>query len=127
MWMIIILALAFRMLREIEDLLARGKWVNKSLLKLRKGEPKNRGDTAKWAWPLEPYEPKWYHFGFYPNHKERFPFSSTFFVWLTDEEHIIQFAQTVFLLLIAALLGGFWYVALGLILGQMIKEWLKLD
>jgi len=37
------------------------------------------------------YIPKWYHFGFAPKHAERFPFSTTIFVFLTDGWHLAQF------------------------------------
>ena len=43
----------------------------------------------KWAQPFpQPYEPKWYYFGFPPPYKERFPYSSTIFVWMTDAWHL---------------------------------------
>jgi hypothetical protein len=33
---------------------------------------------------LQDYSQKWYHFGLKPKHAERFPFSSTLLVWLTE-------------------------------------------
>jgi len=43
----------------------------------------------KWAQPFpQPYEPKWYYFCWPPPYKERFPYSSTIFVWMTDAWHL---------------------------------------
>jgi hypothetical protein len=43
----------------------------------------------KWAQPFpQPSENKWYYFGFPPPYKERFPYSSTIFVFLTDGWHL---------------------------------------
>lgn len=44
----------------------------------------------KWCMPLQPPDPKWYYFGFLPRYKERFPYSSTIFVWVTDAWHFIK-------------------------------------
>lgn len=44
----------------------------------------------KWATPLQSPDPKWYYFGFLPRYKERFIYSSTIFVWVTDAWHFIK-------------------------------------
>jgi hypothetical protein len=45
----------------------------------------------KWAQPFpQPAEDKWYYFGFVPLYKERFPYSSTIFVWITDAWHLFK-------------------------------------
>jgi len=45
----------------------------------------------KWAQPFpQPAENKWYYFGFPPRYKERFPYSSTIFVWMTDAWHLFK-------------------------------------
>jgi len=45
----------------------------------------------KWASPFpQPAEDKWYYFGFLPRYKERFPYSSTVFVFLTDAWHLFK-------------------------------------
>lgn len=124
---IIISAFSFRLLRECEDLIARGKWRNYSLLRLRAGEQRIDGWKAKWALPLQPYERKWYHFGIAPRYEERFAFSSTLLVWVTDTEHLLQFGQTVAIGVIAWQLGGLLPVLVGLAIGQIIKELLKYD
>lgn len=84
----------FRYNRELEDEVARGNLPNNSRLKLREGEKKWQGYYAKWAYPLQPYVKKWYHFGIKPKNKERFAYSITLFVFLTDTEHWLQFKQT---------------------------------
>lgn len=46
----------------------------------------------KWAQPYpQPATHEWYYFGFYPEYKERFPYSSTIFVFLTDAWHLAKF------------------------------------
>lgn len=45
----------------------------------------------KWSYPIEDAENKWYYFGFLPDLKERFPYSSTSFVFLTDAWHFAKF------------------------------------
>ena len=45
----------------------------------------------KWASPFpQSVEDKWYYFGFLPRYKERFPYSSTVFVFLTDAWHLFK-------------------------------------
>lgn len=44
----------------------------------------------KWKYPLQPAPKRWYYFGFQPRHEERFPYSSTIFVWLTDAWHLFK-------------------------------------
>jgi hypothetical protein len=45
----------------------------------------------KWAIPYPQHMmPYWWYFGFYPRYKERFPYSSTLFVWLTDAWHLFK-------------------------------------
>ena len=80
------LAFIFRFFRELEDEVMKGNHKNWSLF-----PNSEQGWTAKWVYPLEPYVKKWYHFGVYPHSKERFPYSSTLLVWLTDAEHFYQF------------------------------------
>jgi hypothetical protein len=44
----------------------------------------------KWKYPLRPAPVKWYYFVFQPRYKERFPYSSTILVWLTDAWHLFK-------------------------------------
>ena len=54
----------------------------------------------KWAQPYpQPAEDKWYYFGFIPPYKERFPYSSTIFVFLTDAWHLFKFFMLTFIFL----------------------------
>ena len=117
---IAVLAFIFRFFRELEDEVARGNFKNWSLF-----PNSEQGWTAKWAYPLEPYVKKWYHFGINPKHKERFPYSSTLLVWLTDAEHFYQFIQSVCLWVFAYMVGGWMVFAAfvaGLMLAQVTKE-----
>lgn len=112
----------FRYFRELEDEIARQKMFNRSLLPLRFGEHADSGSFAKWAFPLTPYQKRWYHFGIHPRHKERFPFSSTIFVFVTDQEHFYQFIQTVCIITLIALKADLFAVLLGFAFAQIIKE-----
>ncbi len=53
---------------------------------------KDKSWANKYADGLFPYVKKWYYFGIItPAYKERFPYSSTIFVFLTDFWHGLQF------------------------------------
>ena len=53
---------------------------------------KDKSWGNKYFSPLNRYQKKWYYFGFVkPAYKERFPFSSTLFVFTTDYWHRMQF------------------------------------
>ena len=116
----LIIAFIFRYFRELEDETVRKPERNWAF------KPNSeQGWTAKWQYPLEDYSPKWYHFGIKPKYKERFPFSSTILVFLSDAEHFYQFIQSVCLWVFAYILGG-WMVlsafVVGLMLAQVAKE-----
>lgn len=45
----------------------------------------------KWVYPLEPNtRPKWWYLGFPPPHQERFLYSSTWLVSLSDGFHLVE-------------------------------------
>jgi len=48
---------------------------------------------------------RWYYFGINPSFKEKFPYSSTILVFLTDGEHLFQFLKRWFILLGIAILS----------------------
>ncbi len=120
-------AFAFKFFRELEDEIARKNHKNWAFF------PNSfDGWTAKWQLPLRPYVKKWYHFGFKPAYNERFPFSSTWLVGLTDAEHFYQLVQTLSLiaLIVLSSVYAIWYEALiiaaiGGILAGLIKEKIK--
>ena len=53
----------------------------------------------KWVYPLESTIKAWYYFGFYPRYKERFIYSSTIFVGLTDAWHFFKIFFIFFIVL----------------------------
>lgn len=130
--LLFLFAFAFRWYRELEDELARNNLPNRSALRLRHGEPADRPDLAKYAFPLQPFKGKWYHFGIKSKYKERFPYSSTLLVGLTDLEHRTQLIQTLSLLSITVLSSfappfhAVAAVVLGLSMAQILKELHKL-
>ena len=120
---IFVLAFMFRFIRELEDETVRKPERNWAF------KPNSeQGWTAKWQYPLQDYKPKWYHFGLKHKHVERFPFSSTVFVWVTDAEHLYQFVQTICLWAFAYITGGWMVLAafvFGLMIAQVVKEKIK--
>lgn len=55
---------------------------------------KNRAESCnlKYKIPLQPYQKRWYYFGLLkPKYAERFPFSTSLFVFSTDYWHRCQF------------------------------------
>ena len=118
-WLQLISAFAFRFFRELEDEIARGNLRNWSLM-----PNSHDGWTAKWQYPLQDYQQKWYHFGIRPKHAERFPFSSTLLVWLTDAEHFYQFVQTVSIIamLVLATYLPVWQVAASVVAGFAVAQ-----
>lgn len=67
----------------------------------------------KWAQPYpQPPEDKWYYFGFVPPYKERFPYSSTIFVFLTDAWHLAKALMLLCIMISVVsyepLVDGFW-------------------
>ena len=121
--LLFIVAFAFRYFRELEDETVRKPERNWAFRPNSK-----QGWTAKWKYPLQDYQKKWYHFGLKPKHEERFPFSSTLLVWLTDAEHFYQFIQTISLVCIvgfSAMLPAWQALATllaGLAAAQIAKE-----
>ena len=122
-----IFAFLFRYFRELEDEIIKGNHSNWSWIP-------NSSDawTAKWKYPLETYKKKWYNLWTKPNYKERFPFSSTILVWVTDSEHLYQFIQTLSILgivIFSPLVNSWWYAFVaylsGMILASVIKEIVK--
>lgn len=113
--LLFIASFCFRYFRELEDETVRKPERNWAFF-----PNSEQGWTAKWKYPLQDYARKWYHLGIKPKHAERFPYSSTLLVWLTDAEHFYQFVQTISLVCIvgfattlptwqalAALIAGF--------------------
>ncbi len=126
-WPYALLGLLFYLFNELEDESIKNHWTGK-----RMKWNTNQSWTNKWAapWP-QPYVKRWYHFGVYPKFKERFPYSSTLLVFLTDAEHIFQFLK--FRMVEIALLLLAWEAVVVWVAGKslmsLIKEkflkWLK--
>ena len=126
------LGFVFFMFRDFEDESARGAWKKPLKLLWWTFSVKWLNTDKSWfnKWKLgedgtvQEYEPKWYHFGVAPKHKEAFPFSSTFLVGFTDGEHAFQKNQ------LNAIFGMFfiwnWMAGLSVIVGiysfTFIKE-----
>jgi hypothetical protein len=90
----LLLGFLFMLFNEMEDECIRGQWSGK----FQKWNSINSW-KKKWATTknglLKVYKPKWYHFGIRLPQEERFPFSATFLVFLTDAEHLFQMCKIV--------------------------------
>jgi hypothetical protein len=101
---IIILGVLYYIFDELEDKCIRNKWeVYPELF--------NSKNTWKNKWKLDlfgnliPYKFKWYHFGVHPKYEEKFPYSSTILVGLTDPEHLFQEIKYICVYLAFLILG----------------------
>jgi hypothetical protein len=84
----------------------------------------NKSKTWKYKYKkgLPIYQKKWYYFGIItPKYEEKFPFSSTYFVFLTDGWHFLKFLFINTNLLIIACLSD-WYIPL--IIGCKLAQWI---
>lgn len=68
---------------------------------------KTKGSELKYKKPKKPYIKCWYHFGIKPNYKEKFPLSTTWFVFLTDGWHLLKFLFINCFMLIIFILSGY--------------------
>lgn len=59
--------------------------------------------TNKYADGLQPYDPRWYHFGVAPIYKERFPYSTTMLAWSTDGYHLLRTGRNITLVVAIAI------------------------
>jgi len=107
MAIIFICGVFFYLFNELEDECVRSTW-NTKYEKLNSWLNQKTSWTNKYKEGLLPYKFKWYHFGIYPKYEEKFVYSSTFLVWITDGEHFFQ------LLKILAVIIGFTFISLPL-------------
>lgn len=91
---IFLFSFIYLLYNELEDEVVRDRTKNTPLKLLKIVRSASSGVMAKWYEPLVPftdsYYPKWMKL---PKHRERFKFSSTLFVFLTDKEHYYQFIK----------------------------------
>ena len=113
----------FYLFNELEDESMKSTWTHhKQFL--------NTNKSWKNKWSLDsggallPAERKWYYFGIWPIHKERFPYSSTALVFLTDGEHLFQFLKKRAIDAGFFVLGWQYFVAweVGTLIVEIIKE-----
>ena len=119
---ILLLGFLFYLFNELEDESVRGNWQHHAAFLNTEESWKN-----KWAYDedvgLLPSEKKWYYFGVIPPHKERFPFSSTILVFLTDGEHLFQFLK--FRMLDIAFLIISWKLFVAFEVGKLVSSFVK--
>lgn len=115
---------------EMEDECIRGQWSGKF-------QKWNTSDTWKNKWALDggnlkPYTKKWYHFGIVMPYEERFPFSSTFLVFLTDAEHFFQMCKilvaSLAIFILHSTFGVLFFIGhllVGIAKETFLKKWIK--
>jgi len=123
---IAIAGLFYMLFNELEDESIKNRWTWGAWY-LNTGESwKNKYDLDSKG-KLKPYIKKWYHFGIHPAYAERFPYSTTLFVFITDGEHLFQFVKNIAILAGLLIIG--WQVAAawlaGSKAGSFIKELIK--
>jgi len=112
------MAFLYRLADEAQDRSINNRWDVWENFINSKDSWKNKYEDG-----LPAYEKKWYHFGIHPDYKEKFAFSSTFFVFLTDGEHLFQFLKNRFVDFAFAMIS--WWLALASFTGQMIGSQVK--
>jgi hypothetical protein len=113
---------SYYLFNELEDECVRSTWT-----KYKQFLNTNLSWTNKWKLDannnLMPYITKWYNFGIKPNHCERFAFSSTLLVFLTDGEHLTQFIKNISILI--ALFIVSWQFMLAFVVGKLAMSLIK--
>ena len=82
----------FYLFNELEDESVRNRWSHHQQFFNSIKSWKNKWNIGAGE-TLLPAKYKWYYFGIIPAHEERFPYSSTILVWVTDGEHLFQFLK----------------------------------
>ncbi len=120
---LIIFGFLFYLFNELEDECVRSTWYIKHK-KLNIWLNHKTSWVNKYKSGLIPYKFKWYHFGIYPKYEERFVYSSTLMVWITDGEHFFQLLKIVSIVLgicsIDVMLGI--YFLIGVLIFSYLKE-----
>jgi hypothetical protein len=124
------LGFLFMIFNEMEDECIRGQWSGN----FSKWNSSNSWKN-KWALDgnnLKPYTNKWYHFGIAMPQEERFPYSATFFVFLTDAEHFFQICKISVASVAVAVLnptcGVLFFIGhlfVGVAKETFLKKWIK--
>lgn len=120
-------ATLYLVFNELEDESVRNNWKTNQWFLNSKESWRNKWRLDDFG-ELIPYEgSKWKYFGFVPKYKEKFLYSSTLFVFVTDGEHLFQFFKNRFITIIgfAACWQMFVAIQLGLWIGSAIKEKIK--
>lgn len=118
----------YYLFNEIEDECIKSTWN-----KFKNFLNTNLSWKNKWAlgyngMPL-PYKKKFYHFGIYPIYKERFFYSSTIFVFVSDGEHIAQFLKNIFILVSIGFVAysdiTYWQAIIIFLSGRLLMSFVK--
>ena len=126
--LLILLGFSYYIFDELEDKCIRNNWnIHPQFF--------NSKYTWKNKWKLDsngdliPYGLKWWHFGIYPKYEERFPYSSTILVWLTDPEHFFQEIKHICVYLGFFLLGFKYFLLffIGKSIASLLREVFKMS
>lgn len=117
-----IIGILFYLTNEFEEASLKNEWKDKGnwLNSIKSWQNKWKRKNYK----LVPYKKKWYHFGIAPAYEERFIYSSTVFVFITDGEHFFQLLKK--LLIFTLIFYIDWKLGcifiVGTLIGGLIKE-----
>jgi len=104
-WIIIIVefiaGFGYYLFNEFEDRSIKSQWdTNVNFLNTNKSwKNKWKLDYKNRVIPYKYTSNQWYYFGVYPKYEERFIYSSTILVGITDGEHLFQLLKNLFILL----------------------------
>ena len=121
---IFITGLAFLLANEIEDESVMNTWKKHKQFCNTEVSWRNKWKLNSKGNPISNTSKKWYYFTMNPKYKERFLYSSTMLVWLTDLEHLSQFFKKRFIEIGFLVISWEFAVAwsIGTMIGQLIKE-----
>ena len=121
---IFVCGVGFLLFNELEDECQVGTWEKHQQFMNADLSWKNKWKLDALGNLIPNTEKHWYYFYFFnPKYKERFIYSSTLFVFLTDGEHLFQFIKLKFIW------GGFliisWQVCLAWVAGTVLMQAIK--
>ncbi len=133
-WPVILFVAMAALFRELMEHSRDDKWsfkggfLGKLAFRFFNTGNKGKGDAWKNKWkkdergePIPCIKSPWYYLGVYkPKYVERFVFSSTFLVWLTDAEHLFQFLGELAIVIALYFAAGTSQVAVAGVFGFML-------
>ena len=93
LFLIFVFGALFYAFNELEDECMHNTWIHHKKFLNSRLSWKNKWKVDKNGSLIINHEKKWYYFGINPSFKEKFLYSSTALVFLTDGEHLFQWIK----------------------------------